>query len=308
MSTQQDSEFYAAAAEAHGGFNDQAVKLGQRICAFATRATCPYTRKELYSALISSLAVWLQIGNARCAMRVRAMNAQAGLAVAPLVFKKAPARTNAAPSLSASSSPSHAKPSAPSSNPVVNTSPAPANAFRVTAHVKPVQRQTITVISRALQQQISTQKQQPASSPAQPDEFGVVDEKATPLPLDRPGTRSDETNARPSVDVHARNADFDRRQGLAFSPLRSEQSTTPEVDYVLPTEDVNDSNAELELPEDVPRRTKQRGRSRNRRARGGPKRTTSTAHTRVFISDSVKPRTPTPERHSVQSVIVIPSP
>jgi hypothetical protein len=78
---EQEAGFIAAVAETYGGFNGEFVALAKRITRFAEREGCPWTVKEAYTELISSIAVGIQRGNARVIQRMRMLNKAAGLAV-----------------------------------------------------------------------------------------------------------------------------------------------------------------------------------------------------------------------------------
>lgn len=321
MTKQQEAEFIAAAAEIFGGLTPATLALAKRICNFATRTSCPWTHKELYANLISAIAVAIQIGNAHCAMRVHAMNVEAGRATKPIIdFSEKDMQLDAFAD-SDSRLPEHEEqPTPPASPRVVVRIPAHSN----TASPAPASPKQPALVS-------------PHRSPALHDGFGVVDEKATPLQanknaritvtattatpqrdgfgiVDERPTPVPQT-ARFAVNVHARNAEFDQLRGVSVTPLRAQSGKN--VHLVLPSGTPRNPQREF-LHDDDPnigrfhaarsRAHARANRGQSRRARA-PQRSHFQRVLQHERSPSIdlppNPRTPS---HSVESVIVVPTP
>jgi hypothetical protein len=90
VAAQHQADFYAFAVEVFGSLTDEAKAFAKRIAKYAARSSCPWTAKEVYSDLISSIAVGLQTGNVRIFERMRLMNKAHGLVIPDLVRATTP--------------------------------------------------------------------------------------------------------------------------------------------------------------------------------------------------------------------------
>ena len=109
----------AAVAESYGALNSEFVGLCKRITKFAAREGCPWTVKEAYAELISTIAVGIQRGNARIIQRVRMLNKAAGLAI------RDPNRTPAQPVTSSQPAAQSGVPAQPDGFGIVDDSTVP---------------------------------------------------------------------------------------------------------------------------------------------------------------------------------------
>lgn len=214
----QAVEFHAFVVEAFGGFSAEARALIRRITNYADRDNCPWTGREAYHNLISTIAVGIQVGNARCARRVHQNNVFAGRIIKSYAPPPAeprapqpstPVRVQPVPA----SAPQRAAPAAP--HEVIDLSvdeprPSPRTPQVRAAAQAPAQSPNAGLLLPVeLQQRVSGIVSVPPSHNAGPnaerddesnvdddlDDFGVVDDDADAFPSpsasvrDRPARR-----------------------------------------------------------------------------------------------------------------------
>lgn len=90
IAAQHQADFFAFTVEVFGPLTDEAKTVAKRITKYAARDSCPWTAKEIYNDLISSIAVGLQSGNVRILERMRLMNKAQGLVIPDLARAPTP--------------------------------------------------------------------------------------------------------------------------------------------------------------------------------------------------------------------------